>query len=230
MTVKVLLADDQHILREGFRLILESTGEFTVVGEAADGSDAVDLARQLSPDVVLMDIRMPRMDGIEATKRIVASQPECRVLVLTTFDFDEYVFGALDAGASGFLLKDVTRDELTSAVRRVAQGDALLAPAVTRRIVEEFIRSRKARPPRSGGEALQTLTARERETLDLLVQGWSNAEIARRLFVSEHTVKTHVGNVLMKLGLRDRVHAVIFAYDNGLVGINRAAEDSAEHA
>jgi DNA-binding NarL/FixJ family response regulator len=139
------------------------------------------------------------------------------------------VFGALDAGASGFLLKDVTRDELTSAVRRVAQGDALLDPAVTRRI-EEFIRSRKTRPPRSGGGALQTLTARERETLDLLVQGWSNAEIARRLFVSEHTVKTHVGNVLMKLGLRDRVHAVIFAYDNGLVGINRAAEGSAEHA
>ncbi|HJV13259.1 MAG TPA: response regulator transcription factor, partial [Propionibacteriaceae bacterium] len=223
MTVKVLLADDQRILRDGFRLILESTGEFTVVGEAGDGWEAVDLALQLDPDVVLMDIRMPRMDGIEATKRIVASRPQCRVLVLTTFDLDEYVLGALDAGASGFLLKDVTRDELTSAVRRVAQGDALLAPSVTRRVVEEFIRSRKARPASTGVEALQTLTTRERETLDLLAQGWSNAEIARRLFVSEHTVKTHVGNVLMKLGLRDRVHAVIFAYDNGLVGGRRPA-------
>jgi DNA-binding NarL/FixJ family response regulator len=227
VTVKVLLADDQRILRDGFRLILESTGDFTVIGEAEDGWEAVDLARQLAPDVVLMDIRMPRMDGIEATKRIVASRPECRVLVLTTFDLDEYVFGALDAGASGFLLKDVTRDELTSAVRRVAQGDALLAPSVTRRIVEEFIRSRKARPAKTGVRVLQTLTARERETFDLLVQGWSNAEIARRLFVSEHTVKTHVGNVLLKLGLRDRVHAVIFAYDNGLVGGQRLAEDSA---
>ena len=227
MTVKVLLADDQRILRDGFRLILESTGEFTVVGEAGDGWEAVDLALQLDPDVVLMDIRMPRVDGIEATKRIVASRPQCRVLVLTTFDLDEYVLGALDAGASGFLLKDVTRDELTSAVRRVAQGDALLAPSVTRRVVEEFIRSRKARPASTGVEALQTLTTRERETLDLLAQGWSNAEIARRLFVSEHTVKTHVGNVLMKLGLRDRVHAVIFAYDNGLVGGRRPARDSA---
>jgi DNA-binding NarL/FixJ family response regulator len=218
VTVKLLLADDQRILRDGFRLILESTGEFAVVGEAGDGLEAVDLARRLRPDVVLMDIRMPRMDGIEATRRIVASTPECRVLVLTTFDLDEYVFGALDAGASGFLLKDVTRDELTSAVRRVAQGDALLAPSVTRRVVDEFIRSRKARPDSAGLEALQTLTARERETLDLLAEGRSNAEIARRLFVSEHTVKTHVGNVLMKLGLHDRVHAVIFAYDNGLVG------------
>jgi DNA-binding NarL/FixJ family response regulator len=224
MTVKLLLVDDQRILREGFRLILESTGEFSVVGEAADGSEAVALARRLSPDVVLMDIRMPHMDGIEATRRIVATQPDCRVLVLTTFDLDEYVFGALEAGASGFLLKDVTRDELTSAVRRVAQGDALLAPSVTRRIVEEFVRGRKTHPAQSSAQALQTLTTREHETFDLLVQGWSNAEIAAQLFVSEHTVKTHVGNVLMKLGLRDRVHAVIFAYDNGLVGRNASTE------
>jgi DNA-binding NarL/FixJ family response regulator len=226
MTVKVLLADDQRILREGFRLILESTGEFSVVGEAADGSEAVALARRLNPDIVLMDIRMPHMDGIEATRRIVASQPGCRVLVLTTFDLDEYVFGALEAGASGFLLKDVTRDELTSAVRRVAKGDALLAPSVTRRIVEEFVRGRKAQPAGNSARALQTLTTRERETFDLLVQGWSNAEIAGRLFVSEHTVKTHVGNVLMKLGLRDRVHAVIFAYDNGLAGRNAGADSA----
>ena len=212
----VLLVDDQALVRAGFRLILESQPDLTVVAEAADGLEALRAADQHRPDVVLMDIRMPGLDGIEATRRLVDALPGSRVLVLTTFDLDEHVYDALAAGASGFLLKDVTRDELVAAVRVIASGEALLAPSVTRRLLADFVRSRPAPPaaPRAGDAGL---TAREQETLELLARGLSNAEIAARLVVSENTVKTHVGNVLMKLGLRDRVHAVIHAYEHGLV-------------
>ncbi len=214
MSTRVLRADDQGLVRAGFRMILEAQDDLTVVGEAGDGREAVEIARRERPDVVLMDIRMPRMDGIAATREIVGDSPATRVLVLTTFDLDEYVYAALEAGASGFLLKDVGRADLVAAVRVVAAGDALLAPAVTRRLLADFVRSRPApAPPRTAA----TLTAREQETLALLARGLSNAEIATRLVVSEHTVKTHVGNVLMKLGLRDRVHAVIHAYEHGIV-------------
>ncbi len=214
MTVRVLLADDQALVRAGFRMILEAQPDMEVVGEAGDGEQAVSLARQTRPDIVLMDIRMPRLDGIAATGAIVAELPSIRVLVLTTFDLDEYVYAALEAGASGFLLKDVGRDDLVAAVRVVAAGDALLAPAVTRRLLVDFVRRRPTSPPR---EATELLTARELETLQLLGRGLSNAEIAARMVVSEHTVKTHVGNVLMKLALRDRIHAVIYAYERGII-------------
>jgi DNA-binding NarL/FixJ family response regulator len=216
--IKVLVVDDQGLVRAGFRMILEAQPDIEVVGEAADGLDAVAAARRLRPDVVLMDIRMPRLDGLEATRRLAGPgvADPVRVLMLTTFDLDEYVFEALRAGASGFLLKDLPREDLVAAVRVVAAGDALLAPQVTRRLIEEFAR----RPPPSGGRdpaALAALTARERETLELLARGLTNAELAEALYVSEHTVKTHVGNVLAKLGLRDRIHAVILAYEVGLV-------------
>jgi DNA-binding NarL/FixJ family response regulator len=216
--IRVLVVDDQGLVRAGFRMILEAQPDIEVVGEAADGLDAVAAARRLRPDVVLMDIRMPRLDGLEATRRLAGPgvADPVRVLILTTFDLDEYVFEALRAGASGFLLKDLPREDLVAAVRVVAAGDALLAPQVTRRLIEEFAR----RPPPAGGrdpEALEALTARERETLELLARGLTNAELAEALYVSEHTVKTHVGNVLAKLGLRDRIHAVILAYEVGLV-------------
>jgi DNA-binding NarL/FixJ family response regulator len=216
--IKVLVVDDQGLVRAGFRMILEAQPDIEVVGEAADGLDAVAAAGRLRPDVVLMDIRMPRLDGLEATRRLAGPgvADPVRVLMLTTFDLDEYVFEALRAGASGFLLKDLPREDLVAAVRVVAAGDALLAPQVTRRLIEEFAR----RPPPSGGRdpaALAALTARERETLELLARGLTNAELAEALYVSEHTVKTHVGNVLAKLGLRDRIHAVILAYEIGLV-------------
>jgi DNA-binding NarL/FixJ family response regulator len=215
--IRVLVVDDQGLVRAGFRMILEAQPDIEVVGEAADGLDAVAAARRLRPDVVLMDIRMPRLDGLEATRRLAGPgvADPVRVLMLTTFDLDEYVFEALRAGASGFLLKDLPREDLVAAVRVVAAGDALLAPQVTRRLIEEF-----ARRPAPGGrdpEALEALTARERETLELLARGLTNAELAEALYVSEHTVKTHVGNVLAKLGLRDRIHAVILAYEVGLV-------------
>ena len=213
---RVLLVDDQALVRAGFGMILGAQDDLDVVGEAGDGREAVRLAHELRPDVVLMDIRMPVLDGLAATRQIVAELPDTKVLVLTTFDLDEHVYDAITAGASGFLLKDVGRDELVHAVRVVARGDALLAPTVTRRLLGDFVRSRPA-PAGPPPPALEGLTARERDTLALLARGMSNAEIARELVVSEHTVKTHVGNVLMKLGLRDRVHAVILAYERGVV-------------
>ncbi|HJQ75522.1 MAG TPA: response regulator transcription factor [Gaiellaceae bacterium] len=212
----VLIADDQALVRVGLRKILEAEADLTVVGEAEDGQDAAFEARRLGPDVVLMDIRMPVLDGIEATRRIVSATPTTRVLVLTTFGLDTYVYEALHAGASGFMLKDAPPEEIVAAVRLVANGEALLAPAVTRSVIEEFVR-RDRPPPRSPPAALQGLTPREREVLDLLVQGLSNPEICNRLVISEATAKTHVARILQKLGLRDRVQAVIYAYENDLV-------------
>jgi DNA-binding NarL/FixJ family response regulator len=219
VAIRVVVADDQELVRSGFAMILDAQPDIEVAGEAGDGAEAVALARALRPDVVLLDVRMPVMDGIEAARQITADG-DSRILMLTTFDVDEYVYDALYAGASGFLLKDVRRDDLVHAVRVVAAGDSLLAPSVTRRLIAD-VTSR--RPARAGGPAaapsarLDALTPRERETLLLIARGASNAEIAARLYVTEHTVKTHVSNILMKLGLRDRVHAVIFAYDSGLV-------------
>ncbi len=212
---RVLLADDQALVRRGFRLILELENDIEVVGEAADGNDAVRLARELEPDVVVMDIRMPELDGIEATRRLQASGSQTRVLILTTFDLNEYVYQAMRAGASGFLLKDVPSDQLVAGIRIVASGDALLAPALTRRLIEHFVR----RPPPGAAQphGLDGLTARETEVLTLLARGQSNAEIARALFLGDATIKTHVGRILQKLNLRDRVQAVVLAYESGLV-------------
>ena len=213
MTVRVLIADDQALVRSGFRLIVESRSDLEVVGEAENGSQAVELARELDPDVILLDIRMPELDGIEATRRIVASGSKARILVLTTFDLDEYVYGAIRAGASGFLLKDVRPVDLVDAIRLIANGSALLGPTVTRRLLERFANTYHAD---DGGIAIESLTEREHEILRLLARGLSNAEIATQLVLSETTVKTHVSNVLRKLGVRDRVQAVIAAYDAGL--------------
>jgi DNA-binding NarL/FixJ family response regulator len=210
----VLIADDQALVRVGLRKILEVEPDTDVVGEAGDGEDAVREARRLRPDVVLMDIRMPVLDGIEATRRIVAGEPDSKVLILTTFGLDGYVFDALRAGASGFMLKDAPPEEIAAAVRIVASGDALLAPAITRSVVEEFARHQPA-PTRPA--ALADLTARETEVLELLARGLSNAEICERLVVSEATTKTHVARILQKLGLRDRIQAVIYAYEAGVV-------------
>jgi DNA-binding NarL/FixJ family response regulator len=212
----VVIADDQELVRTGFRVVLESEPDIRVVGEAGDGSEAVRLAEELRPDVVLMDVRMPHMDGIEATRRIRARREgeQPHVLVLTTFDLDEHVYAALRAGASGFLLKDVRATQLADAVRTVAAGDALIAPSVTRRLVAEFAgRPAPLDPPGS----LAELTSREREVLELIARGLSNGEIAARLFVTEATVKTHVTRILAKLGLRDRVQAVVLAYESGVV-------------
>ncbi|MEY9888322.1 DNA-binding NarL/FixJ family response regulator [Catenulispora sp. MAP12-49] len=219
MAIRVVVADDQELVRSGFAMILDAQPDIEVAGEAGDGAEAVALARALRPDVVLLDVRMPVMDGIEAARQITADG-DSRILMLTTFDVDEYVYDALYAGASGFLLKDVRRDDLVHAVRVVAAGDSLLAPSVTRRLIADVTSRRPARagePAAAPSARLDALTPRERETLLLIARGASNAEIAARLYVTEHTVKTHVSNILMKLGLRDRVHAVIFAYDSGLV-------------
>jgi DNA-binding NarL/FixJ family response regulator len=216
----VLVADDQALVRVGLRKILDNEPDVTVVAECSDGQDAVAVARQLRPDVILMDIRMPVLDGIEATRRIVGDRPEARVLILTTFGLDTYVYDALRAGASGFMLKDAPPEEITAAVRIVARGEALLAPAITRAVIEEFARAPAAvsvPPP-----AVTELTPREREVLDLLARGLSNPEICRELVISEATAKTHVARILQKLALRDRVQAVIYAYETGLV---RAGEN-----
>ncbi|MFF5788323.1 response regulator [Streptomyces sp. NPDC012693] len=216
MTIRVVVADDQELVRSGFAMILDAQPDIEVVAEARDGAEAVEAVRRLGPDVALLDIRMPGTDGIEAC-RAIGAESGCRTVMLTTFDTDAYVYEALHAGASGFLLKDVRRDDLVHAVRVVAAGDSLLAPSVARRLVEQYTAGGPGRTPPGPDPRLDVLTGRERETLLLLARGLSNAEIAAELVVSEHTVKTHVGNVLAKLGLRDRIQAVICAYETGLV-------------
>ena len=213
MSIRVAVADDQELVRTGFRVILESEPDIVVVGEAADGREAIEVAHQHSPDVVLMDVRMPHLDGLEATRRIVTEEGP-RVLILTTFDLDEYVYEALRSGASGFLLKDGPAEQLVSAVRVVARGEALLAPRITRRLIAEFSRVGRPNVPPA---RLDGLTARELDVLKLVARGLSNAEIAGELYVAETTVRTHLGHILTKLGLRDRVQAVVLAYESGLV-------------
>jgi DNA-binding NarL/FixJ family response regulator len=216
--IRVLLADDQTLVRSGFRMILRAERDIDVVGEASDGAEATSLARELDPDVVLMDVRMPGTDGIEATRRITARSPRSpRVLVLTTFDLDEYVYEALRAGASGFLLKDAPEEQLVSGIRIVAAGASLFAPAVTRRLIERFAGAGPSPLPPS----LSELTPRELEVLRLVARGLSNAEIAAELVLSEHTAKTHVAHILDKLDLRDRVQAVVLAYESGIAGVRR---------
>jgi DNA-binding NarL/FixJ family response regulator len=215
--IRVLIVDDQSLVRTGFRMILEGEEDVEVVGEAADGAEALAAAEELAPDVVLMDVRMPNVDGLEATRRLLDGKEQGpRVLILTTFDLDEYVYEALRVGASGFLLKDTPPEQLVEAIRVVSNGDALLAPTITRRVIEEFVR----RPPysvRAPAPELEALTTRELEMLRYVARGLSNAEIAKEAFVSETTVKTHIAHILMKLRLRDRVQAVVFAYENGVV-------------
>ena len=214
--MRLLIVDDQELVRTGLRTILQGVEDFEVVGEAADGLSAISQTAQLKPDLVLMDIRMPHLDGVEATARIRASEPAPRVILLTTFDLDQYVYAGLRAGASGFLLKDTLAAELVAAIRAVFAGDAVIAPSATRRLIERFL---EAAPPDPAGQAaaLAPLTTREREVLTLLGRGLSNAEIAHRLYLSEATVKTHVGRVLGKLRLRDRIQAVVLAYETGLI-------------
>jgi DNA-binding NarL/FixJ family response regulator len=213
MTIRVIVADDQELVRAGFRMILDTQEDIEVCGDAGDGFEALGATRRLQPDVVLMDIRMPNLDGLEATKQIVESGLGARVLILTTFDLDEYVYQALAAGASGFLLKNAPPEQFIDAVRVVAAGDALLSPSITRRVIAEFSRL----PPLGGGRVMSELTDREREVLKLIARGLSNAEIAAELFVSDATVKSHVAHLLSKLQLRDRVQAVVLAYESGLV-------------
>jgi len=225
--IRVLVADDQALVRAGFRMILETQSDMQVIGEASDGQQAVEVARRAQPDVVLMDIRMPRLDGVEATRRLVASGvANSRILILTTFNLDEYVYEALKAGASGFLLKETSPEQLVAAVRTVAAGEAMLGPAVAKRLIEEFVR----RPPPQGNRIpaeMAELSSRELEVLKLIARGLSNAEIAGTLFLGEATVKTHVTRILSKLGLRDRVQAVVAAYESGVVraGDDRPSQD-----
>jgi DNA-binding NarL/FixJ family response regulator len=226
MTIRIVLADDQSLLRKGFRMILEAEPDITVVGEAENGHGAVQLIKTYAPDVVLMDVRMPLLDGIQATQAITDSGSPSRILILTTFDLDEYAFSALRAGASGFLLKDVPPAELAAAVRTVARGDAVVSPRVTKRLLEEYAHHLPDLTPSDSGahdipSALEILTEREREVLLAVAAGLSNAEIALRLYVSETTVKSHVGHILSKLGLRDRVQAVVLAYETGIVRTSR---------
>ncbi len=226
MSIRVLVADDQALVRGGFRMILEAREDIDVVGEAENGAQAVELTRALQPDVVLMDVRMPEMDGVEATRRIVRSGAAARVIILTTFDLDQYVYEAIRAGASGFLLKDVQPAQLVEAVRTIAAGDALLAPSVTRRLLDRFAETLPApddKPPPS----LAALTSRELDILKLLASGLSNAELAERLVLSETTIKSHVSSILRKLHLRDRVQAVALAYQAGLVQTGRSAQSAA---
>ena len=213
MTIRVLVADDQSMVRAGFRMLLSREQDVDVVAEASNGLEAVDKAARFQPDVVLMDIRMPELDGLQATRQILAADPSARVLVLTTFDLDEYVYEALRAGASGFVLKDDPPEQLLGAIRTVAAGDALLSPSVTKQVIDQFSRLPRHEPP----EGLAELTEREREVLALIAEGRSNSEIGEALFISDTTVKTHVTHVLQKLGLRDRVQAVVLAYQSGLV-------------
>jgi DNA-binding NarL/FixJ family response regulator len=217
-TTSILLADDQPMLRMGYRMILDAQPDLTVVGEAENGLEAIDLTARLEPDVVLMDVRMPSLDGVEATQRIVASGSDSRIIILTTFDLDEYAYGALRAGASGFLLKDAPPPDMLSAIRAVATGDAVVAPSVTRRLLSEFARHLPDPHHKTADYGrVESLTPRERELLVEVARGLSNAEIAERLVLSEATVKTHIGRILAKLGLRDRVQIVVFAYETGLV-------------
>lgn len=222
MTIRVVIADDQAMVRSGFRSLLQGEPDIDIVADAADGAAAVSAVGALAADVVLMDIRMPLLDGLSATRQLVREQSPARILILTTFDLDEYVFEALQSGASGFLLKDATAEQLVAAVRTVAGGDCLLDPAVTRRVIEGFVSSSPPSRP-ADGTGLERLTAREGQVLVLLARGRSNAEIARELFVSDATAKTHVSSVLVKLGLRDRVQAVIYAYEHGLVHAGRTS-------
>jgi DNA-binding NarL/FixJ family response regulator len=214
--IRVLLVDDQALVRAGFRMILDAEPEIDVVGEAADGRDAIDQVRSLRPDVVLMDIRMPVLNGVEATRRILAADELARVLILTTFDLDEYVYEALRAGASGFVLKDDPPEQLIAAVRTVAVGEALLSPTVTRRVIAQFTRVHRQPPPK----AVDTLTSRERDVFRLIARGLSNAEIGHELFISDTTVKTHITRLLQKLDLRDRAQAIVLAYQTGLFDVD----------
>jgi DNA-binding NarL/FixJ family response regulator len=221
VSVRVLIADDQALVRAGFRMLLEAEPGIEVVGEATNGLEAIEATRRLGPDVVLMDIRMPELDGLDATRRLLEKDDAAvRILVLTTFDLDEYVYEALRAGASGFLLKDTPPEQLIAAIHVIASGEALLSPSVTRRVIQEFAARPRANPPRE----LEELTARELEVFKLIARGLSNAEIATELFLSETTVKTHVARVLMKLRLRDRVQAVVLAYESGIVQPGEAGE------
>jgi DNA-binding NarL/FixJ family response regulator len=221
--ITIVIADDQELVREGLRMMLDAEPDLSVIGEAGNGNEALAAARQYDPDVLLMDVRMPELDGIEATRRLVAAGGRARVLVLTTFDLDEYVYRAMKAGASGFLLKDAKREQLAAAVRTIADGESLLAPAITRRLIEDFCR----RPPPTAGlpDAASHLSERELDVLRLLARGLSNAEIAAQLYLSDTTVKSHVARILAKLDLRDRVQAVILAYEAGLVRAGHRQRD-----
>ncbi|MGZ8795148.1 MAG: response regulator [Gaiellaceae bacterium] len=224
MTIRVLVADDQSMVRAGFRMLLAGEEDIDVVAEASNGLEAVEKAERFHPDVILMDIRMPELDGLEATRRILATDNGARILILTTFDLDEYVYEALRAGASGFVLKDDPPEQLLSAVRVVATGDALLSPAVTKRVIKRFTRTPLATPPKE----LDDLSERERDVLRLIARGLSNAEIGQGLFISETTVKTHVTHILQKLGLRDRVQAVVLAHETGLFEADAQAITSSD--